>query len=244
MSSAGQKTRKGREMASSGDHDMGAHSALKNARCIVLGCIRKPQAEDRDGFSRAYCKRHIEHIRRHGHSFGKTPSKAVLAPFRIAIRRWYSKHHHERRVQDVVRCLDALLLHSDGVISAYDLRGLSVQKRASNVLARNQKAGKTGIDLLQVALLLRAYVAAHGPRGSQRYLHTQIAKLLHRVSSGTNRTSSGFPIPRKNPRPEGRFMVHLGKQVDDIAGIVANDEAVAEVLQIVEEISSRSRDPA
>lgn len=209
-------------------------------RCIVFTCSRLCQRAMGDGLSQGYCSRHIEHIRRHGHSTAKTPPKAHLEPYRRAANLWYRGHATDYRVAQVVKSLDTMLIHSGRVASAYDLQGMPMEGRAANVLARNREAGKTGSDMLTTVLALRAYIEANGPYGAPDYRHTQIAKLLHRVSSGTNRTPSGFALPRKNPRPEGRFMVYLGQKVDDQAAIAADQMAVSEVLQIVAQNTVRS----
>jgi hypothetical protein len=134
-----------------------------------------------------------------------------------------------------------MLMGSGPPISAYDLRGKSLEARANNVLARNREVGKTGRDLIVIVLALRAYVVENGPRGNRDYLHIQTAKLMHRVSSGTNKTTSGFPMPRKNPRPEGRFMVHLGLKVEDLASIAADETAVEAVIEMARRKLSHAR---
>lgn len=211
-------------------------------RCAAFACPRPVQRAIGSGLSPLYCKRHVEHIRRHGHSHMKTPKKAALEPYRKAARSWVARHRGERAVARVLAALDGMLQGSGRPINAYRLRGETPEARARNVLARNREAGKTGEDLLIIVLALRAYIAEHGPRGAPDYRHTQIAKLMHRVSSGSNRTLSGFPMPQKNPRPEGRFMVHLGARVDDIACIAADDYAVEEVLAEVAGANALTRD--
>lgn len=47
-----------------------------------------------------------------------------------------------------------------------------------------------------------------------------------RLASGTHKTTSGFKMPSKYPRAEDRVMRFLGHQVEDIAGIAADAEAV------------------
>ena len=69
-----------------------------------------------------------------------------------------------------------------------------------------------------------------GPRADPEFMQVQIAKLIHRLASGTHKTTSGFPMPSKYPRAEGRVMRILGHQVEDIAGIAADAEAVQEVI--------------
>lgn len=214
----------------------------ETGRCAVFGCPQPAQRAAANGLSHTYCKRHVEHIRRHGHSHMKTPKKAALEPYRKAARNWLARHRGELAVGRVLTALDGMLQNAGRPINAYRLRGETPEARARNVLARNREAGKTGEDLLTIVLALRAYIAEHGPRGATDYRHTQIAKLMHRISSGSNRTPSGFPIPQKNPRPEGRFMVYLGRRVDDIASIAADDDAVEEVLAEVAGANALTRD--
>lgn len=223
-------------------HRIREEQPTNRVRCAVAACRRFTQKSSGSGLSPTYCANHVEHIRRHGHSRMKTPSRAALQPFVTAARDWLRQNGDTRRAASILASLNSMLRNAGRPISAYDLRGKTLQARAENVMARYREAGKTGADLLVVVLALRGFIAKNGPRAAPDYLRTQVAKLMHRVSSGTNRTTSGFRMPRKNPRPEGRFMVHLGKRVYELASIVADEHAIEEVLRIVEEASSRSRD--
>lgn len=59
----------------------------------------------------------------------------------------------------------------------------------------------------------------------------QIAKMAHRLASGTHVRSAKYRTLSRYPRAEGSFMRVLGRTIEDIAGIVADAEAVREVVQ-------------
>jgi hypothetical protein len=136
-------------------------------------------------------------------------------------------------VQRVVAALDALLADSGPSESAYNLRGLPPERRARIALARVREAGIGGDRLLEITLAIKDIMSDKGPRADPEFMQVQIAKLIHRLASGTHKTTSGFPMASKYPRAEGRVMRILGHQVEDIAGIAADGEAVGEVIASV-----------
>ena len=202
-------------------------------KCSVLGCQRLTQRSSGKGLSETHCKQHVEFYRRHGSYWHRSYTAAELAPYRRETQRWLRSRSGDPQVDRVISALDALLSHAGSPESAYSLRGRSPQDRARIALARVRETGVTGERLLEITLTIKAIMSDRGPRADPEFMQVQIAKLVHRLASGTHRTTSGFPLPSKYPRAEGRVMRLIGHQVEDIAGIAADAEAVREVIASV-----------
>lgn len=157
---------------------------------------------------------------------------AEILPYRKAAKQWIREHKADFMVTQVISALDNMIAGSGRAKSAYDLRWLSPDERAQQVIARLREAGILGGRLLEFTLTIKAAIAEIGPRGNPEFMQVQIAKMAHRLNSGTTRTPSGLPMRPKYPRPEGHFMRALGHMIEDLAGIAATPEAVHEVISI------------
>lgn len=204
-----------------------------SVRCFAFGCHRPTQRSSGKGLSETHCKQHVEFHRRHGSYWKRSYLAAELAPYRKAAQSWLRSRVDDPQVQRVVAALDAVLTHSGPPVRAHDLRGQTPERRANIALARVREAGIPGERLLEITLAIKAIMSDLGPRADPEFMQVQIAKLIHRLASGTHKTRSGFPIRSKYPRGEGRVMRILGHQVEDIAGITADAEAVHEVIASV-----------
>lgn len=208
-------------------------------RCNVLGCSRLSQRASGTGLSETHCKYHVEFHRRHGSYWRRSFLKDQLEPYRQAATKWVSARQGQPNVVRVVRHLQQLIDNSGRRYSAYDVRWLDPDQRANAVLANLREEGKTGEQLLIIVLTIHAAVSELGPRGDREFRHVQIAKLMHRLASGTHRTTSGFRIPSKYPRPEGVFMRTLGRRVEDVAAIAFTPEDIQEVIQLRDQTPKR-----
>lgn len=187
-------------------------------RCTLPGCRNPTQRVARNGYSHRYCKQHVEHHRRHGSYWFKSFTAAELAPFMRAARAWLKVHADDRRVRSAIASLEGLLQGAGRVENAYSLRGKSAEERARIALARLRKAGIDPMTILERAIAVTACCEAKGIDERQReYRHVQIAKSVHRLASGTHRTTSGFSMPSKYPRSEGQVLRRIGERLDDIA---------------------------
>jgi hypothetical protein len=65
----------------------------------------------------------------------------------------------------------------------------------------------------------------------QEYLEVQIAKAIHRLASGTNKTLSGNPIRAKYAHSSGKVLRILGHQIWDRAATVARGAAIVTVTK-------------
>ena len=213
-------------------------------RCIVMGCNRLTQRAARTGLSETHCKAHVEFHRRHGSYWRKSYSAAEIAPYRRAARRWLRANREDGEVASAIARLDSLLADSGRPQSAFDLRGLSGKEKARIALARLREAGKGGRDLLEIALSIAATYKAIGPRGNPEFRQVQVAKLAHRLASGTVlRNHEGTPYRdiytaakpgmfTRYPRATGGYMRLLGEAILKRAGMASDPETINAVLAL------------
>ena len=201
--------------------------ATNPATCSLPGCIRPTQQAAGNGYSHRYCKHHVEFHRRHGSYWFKSLSASELKPFRQAARRWLRAHQVDRRVVQSLRSIDALLTESGRPENAYSLREIDAASKAHIALARLRDAGVAPSVILERIIAVTACCEAKGIDERQReYRHVQLAKSVHRLASGTHKTTSGFPLPAKYPRSEGRVLRHLGQWLDDIAAFALDNRDI------------------
>lgn len=186
--------------------------------CSLPGCHRETQRTAGNGYSSRYCKHHVEFHRRHGSYWHKSLSAADLKPFRQAANAWLRNHREDRRVLLALQKTVGLLENSGRTENAYSLRGKAAKARARIALARLRTAGVAPETILERAIAVTARCEAKGIDGRQKeYRQVQVAKSVHRLASGTHKTTSGFPMPSKYPRSEGQVLRHIGQWLDEIA---------------------------
>lgn len=200
--------------------------------CVIVGCGRPAQRSGRNGLSDTLCKRHVEFQRRHGSSWRRSYLVRELAPYRRAAEVWLKAHQEDPATIRVIAALDGLIASGGKPVHAHEARWWKPKAKVRNVLARLHQAGKTGRQLLAIVLAVKATQAAIGPRANPEFRHVQIAKMTHRLASGTHTRSTRFVTISQYPRAEGIFMRRLGSAIEDIAAIVATSEAVEEVLSL------------
>jgi hypothetical protein len=189
-------------------------------QCSLPGCSRPTQTTAGNGHSSRYCKHHVEFHRRHGSYWFASLSARELAPFRAAAANWLKAHSDDVRVQ---KALQAIISQLDGAgqeVNAYSLQGAPAKERARFAFARLRNAEVPPDRLLVRLIAVSACCDSKGIDGRQReYRQVQYAKAVHRLASGTHRTTSGFPMPPKYPRSEGQVLRHMGMWLEDIASL-------------------------
>lgn len=157
-------------------------------RCLVIGCPHPPTAATGKGLNRRYCRRHEEHFARHGSYIKASYSASVTAPARRAAFDWLTANEAS---PDVKRFLSAILrvYQSAGrATPTFRLAGQSPSVRARAVWARLREAGVDprlpAAAWLGVASVTRADPM---PERSVEYRGVQVAKIIHRMASGSHR---------------------------------------------------------
>lgn len=196
-------------------------------RCTLPGCARPNQRSAGTGYSARYCKHHVEFHRRHGSYWHRSFTASDLAPFRQSVRRWLRLTPEDARVGKAILAIDELLETSGRFENAYSIRGLPPQERARIALARLRKAEIDPTTILERSIAVVLCFDARGMDERQReFRQVQIAKSVHRLASGTHKTTSGFPLPSKYPRSEGQVLRHMGRRFDDIAHFAIGDRSI------------------
>lgn len=199
--------------------------------CLILGCPRFTQRSARKGLSTNYCKVHQNRIRRHGHPTRQSYKATELDPYQRAARAWIKEHRETPRVAAAVgRLLSTIMTAGRPLRHGYHA-GAAPQEKARSVLARLHEAGKSGEQLLEAALAVRAISLDDGPRGWPGWAPVQLAKVIKRLRgvSGTHPCKRGVALPSKYPRSEGSYMRILGEQIMERASIAIEEVAIGEV---------------
>ena len=133
-------------------------------------------------------------------------------------------------------------------------RSMRPKDKARNVLARLREAGKTGEQLLEIIIIIRAAYLELGPHGYPDWVSIQIGKAAKRLrgASGTiqrdhdgRRWTEVYPHAsptwkrswEKWPRSEGLYIRILGEMIQAKVSEDLLDKAV-------EEVTKRTRGPA
>ncbi len=201
------------------------------SRCTLPGCTRPTQAAAGNGHSARYCKHHVEFHRRHGSYWFRSLTAAELEPHRKAARAWIRGNRDDFRISRAISSIEGLMQNAGPWENAYSIRGRPPKERANFALARLRKAGIDPAVILERILAVAMCCEARGIDERQReFRRVQMAKVVHRLASGTHKTTSGFPLPSKYPRSEGNVLRHLGRRLDDIAAFALDGRSIEELV--------------
>jgi hypothetical protein len=193
------------------------------------GCKRPTQVSAKNGHSPRYCKQHIEFHRRHGSYWFRSLRAADLKPFREDAATWLKLHRDDTRVKLALRTIASQLSGAGQEVNAYSLRHESAKERARIAFARLRNAEIPPERILLRLLAVSACCDAKGIDGRQEeYRRVQYAKAVHRLASGTHKTTSGFPMPSKYPRSEGQVLRHMGAWLDGVVSFALNDREIGD----------------
>jgi len=102
-------------------------------------------------------------------------------------------------------------------VEAFRLRGLSPEARAKAAWARLRKASVDPMEVIAawmtIELALRADLQ---PEMKTEFRHVQMAKLVHRMASGTHKRwgeGRGAKELHVYPRSRGRVLRHIGEDI-------------------------------
>ena len=87
--------------------------------CRVVGCRRSTMAIKKKGLNRLYCRRHVDHFRRHGSYFKRSYSSSELAPHRAFVDAWLADHGNDERVRRATTDIEALYRRAGPPIEAF-----------------------------------------------------------------------------------------------------------------------------
>lgn len=191
--------------------------------CWVFGCPEPPGNASGKGLGR-FCRRHLEHHRRHGDPLKASYRARRLDPYRKGALKWIKQNSTDPRISAALMQIEELKAVAGRPIPPRNLRGVSAKEKARSVWARLQRK-KTKPEVILAAII--GVMACHDtdPQpGKVEYRRVQVAKVLSRMGGGeVKRWPTYFSDPklpkeqvlRSFPASEGRVLRELGKQAED-----------------------------
>ena len=199
------------------------------ARCQVYPCENRPTAGSGEGLNRLYCRKHIEHYRRHGSYVKKSYGAGDLRPYRAAALQWLREHATDPAVSTALGRTRGILSASGRPVEAFRLAGLSPAERARNVWATLAKRRIDPAEIAAVFLAVRMRLRDDPqPDRHAEYRNVQAAKLLHRMAGGTHRRwerergdgSVEVTELHRHPVSRGLVLRVLGQNMADACGVI------------------------
>jgi len=196
--------------------------------CTVEDCWEKVRAATEASFDFKLCRKHADFQSRHGSTMAKSYPVAVANPYRRAALEYVLANLEDIVVSHAIADVGSLFRRAAHV-EATSLRGMKPAARAAVAFARLRKA-EVDRRLVVAAGVAVAMMKADRLQSdpSDTYAHVQIAKIVHRLGSGTHKywpTNAAYPELHKFPKSRGLVLVKIGEAV---AGAVA--QLVAERL--------------
>lgn len=196
-------------------------------RCQVYPCENRPTAGSGEGLNRLYCRKHVEHYRRHGSYVKKSYSAGELRPYRVAAMQWLSEHAADSGVSTTLSRIRERLSASRNPVEAFRLAGRNPAERARNVWALLAKRGVEPAEIAAAFLAVRMRVRDDPqPDRHTEYRNVQAAKLLHRMAGGTHKQwkhergdgSVEVTMLHRHPVSRGLVLRVLGQNLADAWG--------------------------
>jgi len=197
--------------------------------CRIIGCGNPTRAAASAGLNRLYCRRHEDHFQRHGSYVRGSLSFTEVAPLRATALAWIERSRDLPRVALALRAITTVLGNAGAPIEAFRLRGLSPSERARASLARVRVAG-TQPEAIFAACLAVELATFHDTKAARatEYKEVQVAKLIHRMASGTHRRwererpngTVEVTEMHRYPASRGRVLRHLGQAIRQAAELV------------------------
>lgn len=189
--------------------------------CIVGDCKQPTMAHQRSGLNRNYCRRHVDHYKRHGSYAKPSYSAAQLNPYRKSALRWLQARRGETCVIEALDRVGTAYWRAGRPVAAFRLAGLSPRDRANALWARLSERKVDSLHLLAVWLgVTLCHRADTQPERKVTYRTVQAGKVIHRLSGGTHKrweTSVGDGIEvtelHKYPPSRGAVLRHVGATI-------------------------------
>jgi hypothetical protein len=201
------------------------------SHCWVTGCPERPGNTSGKGLGR-FCRRHLEHYRRHGDPVKASYTGPQLKPYRDTAAVWIRANKGMPFVAMALTRIAGLKVGAGPAIPPRNLRGVSASDKAQSVWARLRKR-EVAPEVILAAILAVAMRHEDDPQqGRAEYRRVQIAKVLSRMGGGeVKRWPTHFSDPtlpketvlRSFPASEGRVLRELGKAAETAADFLLQD---------------------
>lgn len=199
--------------------------------CWVFQCPEPPGNASGNGLGR-FCRKHLEHYRRHGDPLKPSYTALKTNPYRNAAAAWIKRNADDRFVQIAVKRIEGLMAGAGQAIAPRNLRGVAAKDKARAVWARLRNRGVAAADILAAILGVAICHAADPQRGKAAYMRVQIAKIMNRMAGGevkrwaTHYTDPTLPkeqVLRWFPASEGLVLTELGKTAELTADFIIQE---------------------
>lgn len=194
-------------------------SSTKGYReCIVADCGQTTMAHQRSGLNQNYCRRHVDHYKRHGSYSKPSYTAARLNPYRKSVLDWLKEHAGEPCVAEAVDRVGTAYWRAGRPVEAFRLAGMPPEDRAKAMWARLRERK---VDPHQVLAIWLAVTLCHRgdvqPERKITYRSVQAAKVIHRLAGGTHKRwdsqdvdGAGVTELHKYPSSRGAVLRHVG----------------------------------
>lgn len=198
-------------------------------RCRIFECEQSTTATKGKGLNRLYCRRHVDHFKRHGSYFKSSYRVAELNPYRRVARRWLEQNADDAAVRHAVDAIISLYWRAGMAKEAFRLAGLSPADRAKYAWARLRERKADPRDALAVWLAVEMRIRDdHQPDRHREYKRVQAAKLIHRMAGGSHKRWKHETNGRthttelhKHPASRGLVLRRIGEQLEKAAASLA-----------------------
>lgn len=198
--------------------------------CWVVGCKTPPGNASGDGLGR-FCRKHLEHYRRHGDPLKGSYGARELTPHRLAAEAWLKANRNNAFVAAAIGGMEGEMLNAGPAIEPYRLRGLSAEQKARAVWARIREKGRDPVRVLASVLAVAMRYAADYQRAKPEHRTVQIGKALNRLGGGRVKrwnvhhggATQKVQTLRSFPASEGVVLRKLGERAEQIAEFLVHD---------------------
>jgi len=185
-----------------------------------VGCTQPTTAIKKKGLNRLYCRRHVDHYRRHGSYFKGSYGAGELRPYRVRATAWLEQHRDEPATVEALNAVSKLYRRVGPHVEAFRLAGKPPTDRANAIWASLRERGVDPVDVVACSLAVAMRIKDDlQPDWHDEYREVQVAKLLHRMAGGSHKRweregVSGRKVVElhKHPNSRGRVLRVLGKQ--------------------------------
>lgn len=193
--------------------------------CRVYGCHRPARAGTQDGLDSRFCRSHSDHHARHGSPYKGSYGASELAPYRRQAMEWLEANKDDRFVCNAIDRVRGLYDRAGPHVEAFRLRGLSPRDRAWAAWARLRKANVDPRRVLAAQLAIDAIIRGDPqPELKPEFRRVQVAKVVHRMASGSHRRWTGEDGRTTElhvyPRSRGAVLRHIGTDLDQISELL------------------------
>ncbi len=210
--------------------------------CIVGDCEQPTTAYQRSGLNRNYCRRHVDHYKRHGSYAKPSYSAAQLNPYRRSALRWLQDRSGEPHVIEAMDRVGTAYWRAGRPVDAFRLAGKPPAERAKALWARLSERKVDPLHLLAVWLgVALCHRSDTQPERKVTYRTVQAGKVIHRLSGGTHKrwessVGDGIEVTElhRYPPSRGAVLRHVGATIAWAAQPLMGSVEVLEAFHVLQ----------